>query len=182
MTDSPSRSEPGQTVESAMSEWAGALEGRRGPPLVIAEDWSRRRLAGVAIVIALLFPFYAHLVERELVRRELAEAAHAAEAALRDAQQAAAARARQASAAREAMDRRATIAAVRVVGVIDRNPPIVVVENLPPEGAAEVAEAICAQAANGLGRRVDGMVLRVTRAGGNRPGTDAGQVICPKLQ
>lgn len=179
MTDSPSRSESGQEAGSAMSDWAGALEGRRRPREVAAEDWSRRRLAVIVIVIALLFPFYTHVVQRELVRRELAEAARAADAALREAQQAAAASARQAAALREAQDRRAMIAAVRVVGVIEGNPPVVVVENLPPEGAADVAGAICAQAAASLGRRVDGMKLRVSRDHGNRPGTDAGLVICP---
>ena len=77
-----------------------------------------------------------------------------------------------------ARDLKARIAAVRVVGVIDGNPPIVVVENLPPEGAAEAAEYICAQAATWLRRNVAGTALRVTRDRGNRPGTEAGRIQC----
>lgn len=179
MSDPPSPPEPGRGTEPSMSDWSGALEGRRRPPPVPAQDWSRRRLAVIAIVIALLFPFYAHMVERELVRREMAEAQRAMEEGLRDAQQAAAASAREAAARREAAEWRAKVAAVRVVGVIEGSPPVVVVENLPREGAAEVAGTICAQAAVALGRKIDGVVLRVNKDRGNRPGTDAGQVVCP---
>lgn len=179
MSDSRFPEEPGPKADFAMSDWAVALDGDRHPTPVAAEDWSRRRLAVIAIVIALLFPFYDYAVERELVRRELAEVERAAEIALRDARQASAARARQSDVERNARELRARAAAVRVVGVIDGNPPVVIVENLPPTGAAEVADTICAQAANGLRRKTDGIALRVTRDRGNQPGTDAGQVICP---
>ena len=146
----------------------------------MVEDWTRRRLALIFILVALLFPFYQYAVQRELVRRELLEVERAAEVAMRDAGQAAAASARQAQSERAARERQARIAAVRVVGVIDGNPPIVVVEKLPPEGAAEADEYICAQAAVWLRRSVSGMPLRVTRDRGDRPGTDAGRVVCPR--
>ncbi|MGE4073242.1 MAG: hypothetical protein AB7E72_18890 [Lysobacterales bacterium] len=178
MSDSPSHWEPSLDADPSMKDWAGAIQGRTAPLPLRAEDWSRRRLAVIVAVIALLFPFYAHMVERELVRREMAEVQLGVEAGLRDAQQAAAASARQAAAMREAQEWRAKVAAVRVVGVIEGKPPVVVVENLPPEGAAAVAGTICSQAAIGLRRKVDG-VLRVTRDRGDRPGQDAGQVVCP---
>jgi hypothetical protein len=99
---------------------------------------------------------------------------------MREAGQAAAANARQAQSERAAFELQARLAAVRVVGVIDGNPPTVVVDKLPPEGAAEVAERICAQAAVWLRRSVSGMPLRVMRDRGERPGTDAGRVLCPR--
>jgi type II secretory pathway pseudopilin PulG len=133
----------------------------------------------IGIVIALGFPFYQHAVQRELARRELQELERAAETAMREAGQAAAASARQAQTERSARDLRTRIAAVRVVGVIDGNPPSVVVENLPPEGAAEAAESICAQAARWLRRSVGGIPLRVTRDRGYQPATEAGRVLCP---
>ena len=170
MNDVPSHPVPREEDDPAMGDWAEALKDRGRPTRVLAEDWTRRRLALIGIVIALLFPFYQHAVQRELVRRELREVERAAEAAMRDAAQAAAASARQAHADRVARDLKARIAAVRVVGAIDGNPPIVVVENLPPEGAAEAAEYICAQAATWLRRNVAGMALRVTRDRGNRAG------------
>jgi hypothetical protein len=98
---------------------------------------------------------------------------------MQEAGEAAAAHVRQANAVRAERERQARIAAVRVVGVIDGNPPVVVVANLPPEGAAEVAERICAQAAAWLRRGVGGKSLRVNRDRGDRPGTDAGRVLCP---
>lgn len=162
-----------------MGDWAEALEARESPPPVLAKDWTRRRLALIGIALVLLFPFYQHAVQRELARRELQELERAAEDAMRDAGQAAAASARQASAERAARGLQARIAAVRVVGVIDGNPPIAVVENLPPEGAAEAADYICAQAAIGLRRSVGGISLRVTRDRGDQPGTEAGKVLCP---
>jgi hypothetical protein len=178
MNDVPSQSAPREEDDPAMGDWAEALKGRGRPTLVLAEDWTRRRLALIGIVIALLFPFYQYAVQRELVRRELREVERAAEVAMRDAAQAAASSARQAHADRAARDLRARIAAVRVVGAIDGNPPIVIVENLPPEGAAAAAEYICAQAASWLRRKVAGTALRVTRDRGNRPGTDAGRIQC----
>ena len=178
MNDVPSQPAPREEDVPAMGDWAEALKDRGRPTRVLAEDWTRRRLALICIVIALLFPFYQHAVQRELVRLELREVERAAESAMRDAAQAAAERARQAQADRVARDLKARIAAVRVVGVIDGNPPIVVVENLPPEGAAEAAEYICAQAATWLRRNVAGTALRVTRDRGNRPGTEAGRIQC----
>ena len=178
MNDVPSQPAPREEDDPAMGDWAEALKDRGRPTRVLAEDWTRRRLALIGIVIALLFPFYQHAVQRELVRLELREVERAAEAAMRDAAQAAAESARQAQADRVARDLKARIAAVRVVGVIDGNPPIVVVENLPPEGAAEAAEYICAQAATWLRRNVAGTALRVTRDRGNRPGTEAGRIQC----
>lgn len=178
MNDVPSQPAPREEGDPAMGDWGEALKARGRPTRVLAEDWTRRRLALIGIGIALLFPFYQYAVQRELLRLELREAERAAEAAMRDAAQAAAASARQAQADRVARDLKARIAAVRVVGVIDGNPPIVVVENLPPEGAAEAAEYICAQAATWLRRNVTGTALRVTRDRGNRPGTEAGRVHC----
>lgn len=178
MNDVPSQPAPREEDDPAMGDWAEALKARGRPTRVLAADWTRRRLALIGIVIALLFPFYQHAVQRELLRRELREVERAAEAAMRDVAQVAAASARQAHADRVARDLKARIAAVRVVGVIDGNPPIVVVENLPPEGAAEAAEYICAQAVTWLRRNVAGSALRVTRDRGNRPGTEAGRVHC----
>ena len=178
MNDVPSQPAPREEDDPAMGDWAEALKDRGRPTRVLAEDWTRRRLALIGIVIALLFPFYQHAVQRELVRLELREVERAAESAMRDAAQTAAASARQAHANRVARDLNARIAAVRVVGAIEGNPPIVVVENLPPEGAAEAAEYICAQAATWLRRKVAGSALRVTRDRGNRPGTEAGRIQC----
>jgi hypothetical protein len=180
MNDAPSMSPPRHEADPAMGAWADALEARGRPPRVIAEDWTRRRLALISIVVALLFPFYQYAVQRELARWELREVERAADAAMREAGQAAAANARQAQSERAARELQARIAAVRVVGVIDGNPPIVVVDQLPPEGAAEAAERICAQAAVWLRRSVKGLSLRVTRDRGDRPGTDAGRVLCPR--
>lgn len=163
-----------------MGDWADALEAHGPPPRVTVEDWTRRRLVLTGIVIALLFPFYQYYVQRELMRWELREIERAAEAAMREAGQAAAASTRQAQADRAARELQARISSVRVVGVIDGNPPIVVVDRLPPEGAAEADGFICAQAAVWLRRRVDGLPLRVTRDRGYWPGSDAGQVLCPR--
>jgi type II secretory pathway pseudopilin PulG len=179
MNNAPSPSAPQQDPDPRMADWAEALEARGRPAQVRTEDWTRRRLALIGIVIALLFPFYQHAVQRELARRELQELERAAEAAMRDAGQAAAASARQAQAQRAARGLQARLAVVRVVGVIDGNPPIAVVENLPPEGAAEAADYICAQAGAWLRRSVGGIPLQVTRDGGDRPGTDAGRILCP---
>jgi hypothetical protein len=163
-----------------MDDWADALEARGRPPQKVAEDWTRRRMALIGIVVAVLFPFYQHGVQRELARWELREIESAAEATMREAGRAAAVSARQAREASAARDRQARLAAVRVVGVIDGSPPIVVVANLPPEGAAEVAERICTAATIWMRRSFDGMELRVTRDRGDQPGTDAGRVVCPR--
>ncbi|MDP1653567.1 MAG: hypothetical protein Q8L56_12680, partial [Rhodocyclaceae bacterium] len=58
MNDAPSMSAPRQDDDPAMGDWANALEARGRPPRVIVEVWSRRRLALIFIVVALLFPFY----------------------------------------------------------------------------------------------------------------------------
>jgi type II secretory pathway pseudopilin PulG len=179
MSNAPPQSESRPEADPAMGDWADALEARRRPLPMRAEDWTRRRLALIGIAIAVLFPFYQHAVQRVLARWELREIERATEVAMQEAGQAAAAQARQANAVRAERDRQARIATVRVVGVIEGNPPVVVVANLPPEGAAEVAERICAQAAAWLRRSVDGMSLRVNRDRGDRPGTAAGRVLCP---
>lgn len=179
MNEVPPQSAPRPETDPVMGDWADALAARGPPPPIRDPDWTRRRLGVIAIVIVVLFPFYQHLVQRELMRRELREIERAAEAAMRESTQAAAASARQAHAERTERDWRARMASVRVVGVIDGNPPIVVVDKLPPEGAAEADKYICAQAAMWLRRSVSGMPLRVTRDRGDRPATDAGRVLCP---
>lgn len=183
MNDVPQQPPSRQQDDPETDGWAAALSTREPPlraPGALAEDWSRRRLGWLAIVIAVLFPFYQYAVQRGLALRELRAVERAAAEAMQEAGQAAAANARQAQTQRAARELEARMAAARVVGVIDGNPPVVIVADLPPEGAAEVAERICARAAAWLRRNLGGMPLRVTRHRGDRPGSDAGVVYCPK--
>ena len=75
-------------------------------------------------------------------------------------------------------DLQARIAAVRVTGAVDGSPPSVVVDRLPPEGAAEAAAVICRQASSLLRRPLSGETLRVMRDQDQRPISQAGQVHC----
>lgn len=171
--------------ESQMDGWAQALDAARPVRVEHSADWSRRRLGVVALVIALIWPFYAHWVERLLLRAELqwAQERVAAEsnALMQQAREASAAAGQQAEQARERAAQlalQARVAAVRVVGAIDGNSPIVILDHLAPEGAAESAGTICAQAERWLRRSLRGATLRVRRSAGSLPASDAGLVIC----
>ena len=54
MNDALSQSPSRQGPDPAMSDWAEALEARGRPPRVMVEDWTRRRLALIFILVALL--------------------------------------------------------------------------------------------------------------------------------
>lgn len=170
-----------------MAEWSNAVAQQ---PSVKADtavgDWSRRQLAVLAIVLALIWPFYSYYVQRWLVELEARAALSAAEEQLtryrRDLAASAAnnaAQMREARAEAAARDLRLRIAAVRVVGVIDGSPAVVIVDQLLDEGAATAASTLCAQASIWLRRSVKGETLTVRRDRGNQPVTDAGMVNCP---
>lgn len=183
MNDSPDiatddRSDPAR----ALQDWRPATRVRSPDS---PADWSRRRLAGIIIVIALIYPFYSAGVERVLQRIELERAAREFERIAAEAQgQAAEQLRRNVEAARthaalaDERDLQARIAAVRVTGAVDGSPPSVVVDRLPPEGAAEAAAVICRQASSLLRRPLSGETLRVMRDQDQRPISQAGQVHC----
>ena len=169
-----------------MDGWVEAVSKVQPRAPVIESDWSRRRLGVLVIVVALLAPFYGYFVWNQLMKAELRamerEAQQEVEALsvqMRAAGVAAAERSRQLLDAAAAQDFRRRVAAVRVVGAIEGNPAVVIVDHLPAEGAAEAADAICAQAAQWLRRATRGSTLRVQRDRGNQPAMDAGVVVCP---
>ncbi len=184
MTNSPATNDdaerdPAQTLR----DWSPAVRVRPPEPTV---DWSRRRVALFLVLIALLYPFYAAGVERLLLRMELERASRefervAAEArseiAAQQARQAEQLQASETLAAEQ--DLRAQINAVRVTGVLEGSPPSVVVDRIPPAGAAMAAAVICRQASALLRRPLQGETIRVMRDLGARPVSDAGKVICP---
>lgn len=172
--------------QAELSDWSGALAARRQMPEPVAEDWSRRTLTLVVIAVALIWPVYNHVVEGWIARIELNQALREAERQIAQLQQeTAVARGERAvqlrneAAQAAARDLRTRVAAVRVVGAIDGPTPVVIVERLPAEGAAEAAEFICAQASGWLRRNIKGITLMVQRDRGSRPATDAGRVNCP---
>lgn len=70
MNDVPSQPAPREEDDPAMGDWAEALKERGRPTRVLAEDWTRRRLALIGIVISHLFPFYQHAVHTYGASRE----------------------------------------------------------------------------------------------------------------
>ena len=169
-----------------MTDWSTAVDPRRPITARSTTDWSRRKLAWIFISVALIWPFYSHLVENWISRIEMQIAMHQAEAQIAQMQQKAAsasaelsAQLRAEAAQTAARDLRYRIAAVRVVGAIDAPTPVVIVDHLPVEGAAEAAETICAQASGWLRRSVKGTTLLIQRDRGQRPAADAGRVVCP---
>ncbi|MBK8070369.1 MAG: hypothetical protein IPK27_22985 [Rhodanobacteraceae bacterium] len=142
-------------------------------------DWSRRRVAMIIVLVALIYPFYATGIERMLLRIELERIATEAREQMAQQQQALAEEARVLAARAAERDLRTRVAAVRVTGAVDGSPPSVVVDRIPPEGAAEAAAFICRQASALLRRPLSGKTLRVMRDLGARPVADAGEVVCP---
>jgi hypothetical protein len=184
MADSP---EPNVDAErdpaQALRDWSPAERLRPPQPAV---DWSRRRVALILVLIALLYPFYAAGVERLLLRMELERASREFERVAAEARsELAAQQARQAEHVRAIetlaaeRDLRAQINAVRVTGVVEGSPPSVVVDHIPPAGAAMAAAVVCRQASALLRRPLQGEAIRVMRDLGARPVADAGTVICP---
>ena len=169
-----------------MDEWIEAVsKSRVGVPL-IDPDWSRRRLGILMIAIALIAPFYGYFVWDQLWKAELRALDRKAQlegealsAQMRANEIAIGNRFREARDVAAARDLQRRVMAVRVGGVIDGNPATVIVEQLPPEGAAAAAEVICAQAGHWLRRTTRGSTLRVQRDRGNQPALDAGVVVCP---
>lgn len=165
-------------------EWA-ALPPSTRPSSAPPSDWSRRRFAAVMITMALVFPFYEYAVGRWLAYRELKAGMETLRETMTNPAPANPSGPRFASAEeiaarqqqREAL-RLQRQAGVRVSGAIDAAMPIAVVDGIPPEGAAEAAERICAQAAARLGRSLRGVTLRVQLDRGPEPATDAGLVVC----
>ena len=169
-----------------MDDWVEAVSQVHVRATAIESDWSRRQLGVLVIVVALLAPFYGYFVWDQLLKAEL-------RAVEREAQQEAAALSanvranafatgegiRRSLDAAAAQDLRRRVAAVRVVGAIEGNPAVVIVDHLPAEGAAEAADVICAQGAHWLRRATRGLTFRVQRVNGKQPATDAGVVVCP---
>lgn len=170
-------------------EWAALPPVSTRPPPLPASDWSRRRFAAVMIATALAFPFYEYAVGRWLANRELRTGMEAlretmthpaptTEAEPRFASAEEIATRQQQEAARLEALRWQRQSSVRVSGAIDGHVPIAIVAGIPPGGAAEAAERICAQTATRLGRSLRGLTLRVQRDRGPEPATDAGVVVC----
>lgn len=85
--------------------------------------------------------------------------------------------AQQAQARREEQTRQ-QVAGVRVMGVNDgRSGPVVVV-NFGRATADQAAARICSQTERSLGRRLDGVTIRLQRYRGSQPALDAGQIRC----
>lgn len=167
-----------------MDAWTQVPSAAR-PAFQPPPDWTRRQLGALVIVIALLWPFYAHLVERILVRVEMAlvqeQLAADLEAAAQQARASGAAAAARQQAERDAaaaMAKQARINSARVIGVMDGQVPVLIVERLPPEGAAESGVTLCAQASRWLRRDLRGVTVRVQRDQGSLPASEAGWLHC----
>ncbi len=172
-------------VSESMDDWVEAVSNAQVRAPAVNPDWSRRQLGLVVIVIALLAPFYGYFVWTQLAKaelrameREAVQAAEVVSAQVRAEGIAAAERARKSFESGAAQDLRRRVAAVRVVGAIEGDPAVVIVDRLPIEGAAEAAEVICAQSVHWLRRATGGSTLRVQRDNGKQPATDAGVVVC----
>ena len=168
-----------------MDEWIDAVSKSRVGVPASDPDWSRRRLGILMIAIALIAPFYGYFVWDQLWKAELRALERKAEmegkalsAQMRANEIAIGNRFREARDVAAVRDLQRRVMAVRVVGAIDGNPAVVIVDHLPPEGAAEAADVICAQAGHWLRRATRGSTLRVQRDRGNQPALDAGVVVC----
>lgn len=169
----------------SLQDWAERGPIRHLPPAP-PPDWSRRQLAVLMVVIALLFPFYSYFVQRELMELEMEAAARELETAAAAERQRLAQQQAQAAGQRAANQQRAAaedlqrrIAAVRVKGAMEGRPPTVLAVDIPPEGAAVADAVICRQAAAYLRRPLRGETLKVLRDRGGKPASEAGLVVCP---
>lgn len=139
----------------------------------------------VFVVVALLYPWYSYHVQAYLLARDLEAGLQQLNAELdgvADEMKADTARRQQASAqqaqARRDEQTRQRQAGVRVMGVNDgRSGPVVVV-NFGQAGVAESAIQICSQAEHFLGRKLDGVPIRLQRYRGSQPALSAGQIRC----
>ena len=145
------------------------------------EDVASRRFATAIVVfvlVALAYPWYAYWVQSRLVARDLARAANApgrqVQAAAGETQ--AMAQARSASGRSEKQQQR--VNRLRIVGAtLGNGSPMVIVE-MGGAGLAESSPEICRQAAEWLGRPLDGVALRVQRGQAGRGAIRVGTIQC----
>jgi hypothetical protein len=133
---------------------------------------------GVFLLVALIYPWYSYKVQAYLLGRDARNGIQEfAEAMEQETQALAIQQAKDVRASSEqATERR--IAAVRVMGISDGNPPLVVVE-FGQSNMMEADETICRQAARWLRRPVDGSVIRVQRARSSGTSAQIQELACP---
>lgn len=152
-----------------------------------ADPVRTRFVTGLAVFIAvvLIYPWYSYRVQSHLLARDLdvpvAQLVDELEAAS-DEMFAELARREQVAArqiqARRQSEARPRTAGVRVMGVTDGRNGLVVVVNLGQANIGQAAAQICSQTERSVGRRLDGVTIRLQRYRGSQPALDAGQIRC----
>jgi cbb3-type cytochrome oxidase subunit 3 len=167
--------------DTEKKDWGNfRLRPRSQPPGQHEDDPGRRFATAIVVflLVALAYPWYAYWVQSRLVARDLAQAANAlgrqAQAAAGETQ--AMAQARSASGRSEKQQPRAN--RLRIVGAtLGNGSPMVIVE-MGGAGLAESSPEICRQAAEWLGRPLDGVALRVQRGQAGRGAIRVGTIGC----
>ena len=167
--------------DTEKKDWGNfRLRPRSQPPGQHEDDAGRRFATAIVVflLVALAYPWYAYWVQSRLVARDLARAANAlgrqVQAAAGETQ--AMAQARSASGRSEKQQPRAN--RVRIVGAtLGNGSPMVIVE-MGGAGLAGSSPEICRQAAQWLGRPLDGVALRVQRGQAGRGAIRVGTIHC----
>lgn len=152
-----------------------------------ADPARTRFVTGLAVLIAvaLIYPWYSYWVQSRLLARDLdvpvAQLIDELEAASQE-MSAELAR-REQTAVRQTQTRRQSEArqrtsGVRVMGVTDGRNGLVVVVNFGQASIGQAAAQICSQTERSVGRRLDGVAVRLQRYRGSQPALDAGQIRC----
>lgn len=156
------------------------LRPRSQPPGQHEDDASRRFATAIVVfvLVALAYPWYGYWVQSRLAARDLARAADALGRQVQTAavETQATAQARATSGRAEMQQQR--VNRLRIVGAtLGNGSPMVIVE-MGGAGLAGSAPEICRQAAEWLGRPLDGVALRVQRGQAGRGTIRVGTIHC----
>ena len=164
--------------EMRMADWVAAVDQHRArqPDQPQPTEWSRRHLGLLVCVVALIFPIYSYLVQREMVRAETAAAQEAMEEELRRLSDELA-RTTRTVRPPPATSRRPPPPPVRIVGVIDGTQPTAIAQ-LHGRSPSEVAPSLCVQAEQWLKRDLADQHIRIQEDRGDQPAQNAGVVWC----
>jgi len=144
-----------------------------------AGAWPRLWIAlGGLLLLALAYPVYEYEVQASLAKRDLLQATRQLQAEVQrsEATMANEINRRQTQARQLTYEQR--LAAVRVMGISDAGGVPTVMVELQGLTAAQAAARICLQARGWLRRPLDGEVLRIRAARGERPAAEAGSIRC----
>ncbi|HEU0152607.1 MAG TPA: hypothetical protein VFQ84_04595 [Arenimonas sp.] len=165
---------------SIKPDWQDLDFRRRATAPARRED--HRSYFGVAVTIflatALVYPWYAYLVNSYLIAREMNAAMQVVNSELERASQAMERQANASAQAAAASSLRRRVAGVSVRGTSIVQGQRVVVVTLGEASLAEAKTKICQQAARYFRQSLQGERLRIQASNGNRPARDAGAVIC----